>query len=91
MDPRPAPEMPQDAPEKSKVANEEKKAEDTPAALIVPEACFDETMPQGQRIDIFLSAEWDAKPKQWQKENEDKAGYMNEQGNRVRACEAIKQ
>jgi hypothetical protein len=86
MDPQPIQEMP-----KKLDQPKEEKIDETANVPKVPKECFDEAMPEEQRVDIFLSDEWDRKPKEWQEENDDKAGYMNERENRLRAVHAIKQ
>lgn len=43
-----------------------------------------------QKIDIFLSQEWDDKPLEWREEQADKAAYINDEKNRARAEKELK-
>jgi hypothetical protein len=72
-------------PENAPSANAE-----VPKAPPVPEPWMDDTLPEYQRIDIYLSAEYDGKDETWRHFNSDKAGYMNHEESRARAREAIK-
>lgn len=46
--------------------------------------------PMWQKIDIFLSQEWDDKPLEWREEQADKAAYINDEKNRARAEKELK-
>lgn len=63
---------------------------EVPKAPPAPEPWMDDTLPEFQRIDIYLSKEYDCKDETWRFHNNDKAGYMNDNQNRARAREGIK-
>lgn len=58
-------------------------------AFVVPEASASTGLPAWQRIDIYLSSEYDTKDREWRDANNDKAAYMNDEENRARAAEAL--
>lgn len=50
---------------------------------------MEDNTPDWQKIDIFLSKEYDEKPVEWIEEHPDKAAYMNDAANRKRAEKEI--
>ncbi len=59
---------------------------ETESAFVVPEASAQSGLPDAQRVDIYLSAEYDLHLADWKAEHPDKAEYMNDEENRARAA-----